>query len=131
MDDGWPRSRAYTGGTVAAWCIFLLTIWLLSWASAAGGWPREVLWGIAVALTASVAIQFVAAYRLIARQDEYVRAITGKRMILAAGLTITVAVLCGIAEQFLAAPDLPMWLVYPLFWGTFGLVSQFVRTSLP
>lgn len=131
MDDGWPRSRPYILGTAVAWVVFLFTVWLLSWASGPGGWPKSVLWLIATVLTASVAVQFLAAYRLIAAQDEYVRGITGKRMLIAAGLTITVAVFCGIAEQFLGARNLPMWLVYPLFWGTFGIVSQFVRTSLP
>ena len=78
-----------------------------------------------------MAIQFIAAYRLIARQDEYVRALTAKRIIAGTGLTITAAVLYGLAQQFLGAPSMPMWILYPLFWGLFGVVTPFVQDTRP
>lgn len=131
MDDGWPSSRPYVVNSLLMWGLFLLTIGLLSWGSQDGRLPTALLWVIAVALAASVAGQFAAAYRLIARQDEYVRGITAKRMIAAAGLTITLAVLWGVAEQFLGAPRAPIWLIYPFFWGAFGMVSPLIQTSLP
>lgn len=130
MDDGWPSSRPYVVASVANWGLFLLAIYLLSWSSGRG-WPVAALWAIAILLAGSVAGQFAAAYRLVARQDEYIRGITAKRMIAAAGLTITLAVLCGVAQQFLGVPTIPMWVVYPLFWGAFGLVTPFVRDSRP
>jgi hypothetical protein len=129
MDDGWPSSRPYVVGSLAMWVLFLGGIALLSWGSEGGRLPAAALWAVALVLAASVAGQFVAAYRLIARQDEYIRGITAKRMIAAAGLTITIAVLAGTAQQFLHAPRMPMWLVYPLFWGGFGMVTPFIRTS--
>src|SRR3982751_1490527 len=97
MDDGWPRSKTYIVGTVVMWLLFLSTIALLSWGSQEGRLPPWGLWTIALLHAASVAGQFVAAYRLIARQDEFIRAITVKRMIAATGLTITAAVLCGVS----------------------------------
>jgi len=131
MDDGWPSSRPYVLGSLAMWGLFLVTIFLLSWASGPGRWPPAALWAVALVHAGSVAAQFFAAYRLIARQDEYIRGITAKRMIAAAGLTITLAVLLGVAEQFLGAPDMPIWLIYPFFWGAFGIVTPLIRDSRP
>jgi len=131
MDVDWPVSRTYVAGSVAAWGLFLLAIYVLAWGSEAGRLPAGVLWTIAVAVAASVAVQFVAAYRLIARQDEYIRGITAKRIIAAAGLSITVAVFWGIADQFLGAPQLPVWILYPFFWGALGMVTPFIRDSRP
>ena len=131
MDDGWPSSRPYVIGSVLAWAGFLLAIWLLSWGSGEGALPVALLWAITVLIAASVAGQFVAAYRLIARQDEYVRAITARRMIAAAGLTITAAVLAGVAGQFLEFPSMPMWVVYPFFLGAFGMVTPLIGSTRP
>ena len=131
MNDGWPRSWPYTIGSVVNWGLFLFAVWLLAWGSGDGRLPAPALWAVALIVVLSVAIQFFAAYRLIARQDEYIRAITAKRIIAATGLTVTAAVSWGLAEQFLGAPLLPMWVVYPLFWGLFGAVSPLVRDSRP
>lgn len=129
MSDAWPSSPSYWFGTAANWAIFLLAVVLLTWASGPGGWSAPALGAVILLLVASVAGQFVAAYRLIARQDEFIRGITAKRMVAAAGLAITLAVLCGLAQQFLGMPHVPMWLIYPLFWGAFGMVTPFIRTS--
>jgi hypothetical protein len=131
MSDGWPESRSYVIATLALWGFFLLAIAALSWGSGRGQWPAAALWGLALVLAGSVAGQFMMAYRLITAQDEFIRGLTAKRMIGAAGVTITVAVLWGTAEQFIGARDLPMWVVYPLFWGAFGIVTPFIGTSKP
>jgi hypothetical protein len=132
MDDSaWPSSRRYLIGSLANWLLFLATIALLAWGSGEGRLPAGLLWVIALLHAASVAAQFFAAYRLIAAQDEFVRAITAKRIVAATGVTITAAVLCGVAVQFLGAPPVPMWVVYPFFWGAFGLVTSFIADSRP
>ncbi len=129
MDDGWPSSRPYVIGSVANWAMFLFALWLLTWGS--GRLPEPAQWAIVLLLTASVAAQFVAAYRLVARQDEFIRAINIKRIVAATGLTITAAVLTGLSEQFLGMPNVPMWVAYPLFWGLFGIVTPFIRDTRP
>jgi hypothetical protein len=128
VNDAWPWSRSYVLGSLANWALFLFALWLLAWGSS-GGLPPAARVAIVLLMTASVAAQFVAAYRLIARQDEFVRAITVKRIVAALGLTITVAVLAGLADQFLDLPEIPLWIVYPLFWGLFGVATPFVRDS--
>jgi hypothetical protein len=129
MDDGWPQSRPYLLSALGLWASFLLTIALMAWGKQQAHFPAPALWGLALLPAGSVALQFALAYRLIARQDEYIRAIIAKRMIAATGLTITVAVLAGVAMQFLGVPLVPIWLVYPVFWGAFGIVTPFIRTS--
>jgi hypothetical protein len=131
MSDGWPSSRPYVIGSTLMWMLFLLAIWLLAWGSEGDRLPLAARSAIALMLALSVAGQFIAAYRLIARQDEYVRGITAKRMIAAAGVTVTAAVLAGVAEQFLGLRDLPMWLVYPFYWGAFGTVTPFINHTRP
>ena len=129
MTDASPWSRRYAAGTLINWLGFLAAVWLLSWGSVDGRLPDAALWAVALAVAASVAAQFVAAYRAVAHQDEYIRGVTVKSMVAATGLTLTAAVLCGLAEQFLGAPALPMWIVYPLFWGLYGATTPFIASS--
>ena len=128
MDEDWP-SRSYAIGSVLNWLMFLGVVFVLTWGGAAGHLPYAARAALVLLLAVSVAAQFVVAYRSIAARDEFVRGLTFKRGIAAAGITITAAVLWGLGEQFLDAPHVPMWLVYPVFWGTFGIVSPFIRSS--
>lgn len=109
--------------------MFLAGVFLLSWASGDGRLPSQILWAVALVLAGTVAGQFVAAYRLVAAQDEYIRGITAKRGIAAAGVTLTAAVFWGLGQQFLRLPEVPMWVLYPFFWGAFGIVTPFIRSS--
>lgn len=84
---------------------------------------------LALVVVAPVIGQLWATLRLIEESDEFVRALMSKRMILAAGFAIAIASTWGFMESYADAPHLPAWLVYPLFWGCFGLVSPFVRNS--
>ena len=129
MDDGWPASRRYVIWSSANWLAFLAAVGFLTWGTAAGRLPDYVLWAIVLVVAGTVAAQFFAAYRLVAEQDEFIRGINAKRGIAAAGVTITVAVLWGLAQQFLAVPQVPMWVIYPFFWGAFGIVTPFIRSS--
>ena len=89
--------------------------------------PGAILLGLAVA--APVAGQIWATLALMRDSDEYVRALTAKRFILAAGAALAVFSAWGYVESYAALPHAPGWLVYPLFWLTYGLVSPFVRTT--
>ena len=129
MDPCWPRSPLYVVLSSANWLLFLAAVGFLTWGTEAGRLPVAAIVAILALVGLSVVGQFTAAYRLVAVQDEFVRGITAKRVIAAAGLTITVAVLCGLAQQFLGVPAVPMWVVYPFFWGAFGIVTPFIGSS--
>lgn len=129
MDPAWPESRTYVILSSLNWIAFLGAVLLLTWGTGAGWFPLAAVLAVVTLAALSVVGQFVAAYRLIAAQDEFVRGLTAKRALAAAGVTLAAAVFWGLAEQFLAAPNVPMWCLYPLFWGAFGLVTPFVQTS--
>lgn len=125
---GWPRSPAYLVTSLCLWLIFLAAIFGVTWGKY-NGWPDVALWALAAVPAVTVVIQTFMAYRLISKQDEFVRALTAKRMLGAIGATITVVVAYAPFQQLLGAPYLPAWLIYPLFWGLFGLVCLFIRNG--
>lgn len=129
MAEGWPSTRAYVIGSILNWLLFLAGLILLLVAQRGGFLTPWLGWPVVLVIAGSVLGQFIVAYRSIAAQDEYWRALIFKLGIAAAGVTISVAVLWGFADQFLGVPAFPMWIVYPLFWGVFGILSPLIRTS--
>jgi hypothetical protein len=129
MTADWPRSRTYVIGSSLNWLMFLAAVGFLTWGNGGQWLPDAAVWAIAGLAALSVVLQFAAAYRLVSAQDEFIRGITAKRVIAAAGLTIAAAVLWGLVQQFLDVPTVPLWVVYPLFWGAFGMVTPFIASS--
>lgn len=86
-------------------------------------------WLLALAVSAPVVGQIWATLSLMRDSDEFVRAVTAKQFIVASGLAMAIASVWGFGESYADAYHLPAWLIYPLFWGCFGLVSPFIRTS--
>jgi putative oxidoreductase len=127
MEVAWPSSARYAILSSANWLAFLAAVAFLTWGG--GDLPPAATLAIIGVVVASVVGQFAAAYRLVTAQDEFVRGITAKRVIAAAGLTISIAVLWGLGMQFLGWRAVPMWTVYPFFWGAFGMVTPFIRDS--
>ncbi|ESQ90795.1 hypothetical protein ABAC460_08165 [Asticcacaulis sp. AC460] len=122
----WPNTPAYTLTSIFLWVVFLAAVFGLHYGRAAG-WPEPALWLLALTPAATVLIQTLYAYNHIARQDEFIRAITAKRIIVATGLTIMAVVAWSCVGIFAPLPDVPMWLVYPLFWAVFGMVTPLVK----
>lgn len=86
-------------------------------------------WALALAVAAPVAGHVWAVLSYMGESDEFVRAITAKRFIVAAGAAIALFSAWGFAETFAGAPHAPGWLIYPLFWAAFGVTAPFIRTS--
>ena len=124
----WPASLGYRVTAVTLWVLFLAAIYALALARV-WGLPSWAIPALTAVPAATVVLQFVLAYRLIAAQDEFSRAVTAKRVLVAAGLTIAATVGVSVAEQFAGAPQVPMWLDYPLFWSIFVLVTPVIRDS--
>jgi hypothetical protein len=131
MDDGSPFSTRYVIWSSLNWVLFIAAVAFLTWGGDGGDLSVGLVWAIILFVAGTVAAQFYAAYRLVTVQDEFIRGLTAKRGIAATGVTITAAVLWGLVQQFLPAPSVPMWVVYPLFWGAFGMVTPLIRSSLP
>ena len=90
---------------------------------------RPGAWALALAVAAPVAGQIWATLMLMRDSDEYVRALTAKRFIVAAGVAMALFSAWGFGESYAEAPHVPGWMIYPLFWAAFGVVSPFVRTT--
>ncbi|GAA0645617.1 hypothetical protein [Brevundimonas lenta] len=86
-------------------------------------------WGLALAVSAPVVGQIWATLSFMNESDEFVRALIAKQFIIASGLAMAIASVWGFGESYAAAPHIPAWLIYPLFWACFGAVAPFIRTS--
>lgn len=87
--------------------------------------------GLALGLVvaAPVAGQIWATLALMGESDEFMRALLAKRFIVASGLAMAIACAWGFMESYGDAPHVPAWMIYPLFWALFGIVTPFIRTS--
>jgi putative oxidoreductase len=86
-------------------------------------------YGLALVVAAPVAGQMWATLALMHDADEFVRRLTANRFIAAAGAAITLFSAWGFMESYADAPHVEGWLIYPLFWACFGVISPFIRTS--
>lgn len=91
------------------------------------GTPARMLLGLAVA--APIAGQIWSTLAFMNEADEFMRTLTAKRFIVAAGLAFALFSGWGFMESYGDAPHAPGWMVYALFWGLYGLVTPFIRTS--
>lgn len=86
-------------------------------------------WILAAAVSAPVVGQIWATLSLMRESDEFVRGVTAKQFIVAAGLAMAVAAFWGFGESFAGAPHMQTWLIVPVFWALYGVVSPFIRSS--
>ena len=114
-------------GATGGWILFLACVYALV-IGRREGWPPAAMIALSLVPAITVALQFLAAYRRIAAQDEFVRALTAKRMIFAAAVSFTIVTAWSVGE-LAGLPHLPAWLVYPLFWGMLGLATPLIQRS--
>ena len=86
-------------------------------------------WALALTVSAPVIGQIWATLSLMRESDEFVRAVVAKQFILASGLAMALASVWGFGESYAAAPHVPAWIIYPLFWACFGVIAPFVKSS--
>ncbi|HEV7228548.1 hypothetical protein [Brevundimonas sp.] len=86
-------------------------------------------WVLAAAASAPIVGQIWATLGLMAESDEFVRELTARRFIAATGATMALATFWGFGESFADAPHVSAWMVYPIFWACFGVISPFIRST--
>lgn len=84
---------------------------------------------LGLAVAAPIAGHIWATLSLMNDSDEFVRALIARRFIVAAGLAMALLSGWGFLESYAAAPHAPGWLIYPLFWMAYGVVSPFIRST--
>lgn len=128
--DGTPAHRRYIVRTMAfsvpyvAICVAMMTTDAFDQVVGTPG-----AWWLAAVLSAPVIGQIWATLALMRESDEFVRGVTAKQFIVAAGLAMAVATFWGFGESFAGAPHMQTWLIVPLFWAMYGVVSPFIKTS--
>ena len=90
---------------------------------------KPAAWVLAAAVSGPVIGQIWATLALMRESDEFVRGVTAKQFIIAAGLALAFATFWGFGESFAGAPHMQTWLIVPIFWGLYGVVSPFIRSS--
>jgi putative oxidoreductase len=86
-------------------------------------------YGLGLAVAAPIAGQLWATLALMRDADEFVRALTAKRFIIASGVAMALFSAWGMVESYGDAPHVPGWGIYPLFWMCFAIAAPFVRTT--
>jgi putative oxidoreductase len=86
-------------------------------------------WGLSLAVAIPIAGQIWAVLALMREVDEFVRGVMAKRFIIASGLAMAALSTWGFLESYARTPHVPGWMIYPMFWAAYGLISPFVRTS--
>ncbi len=103
---------------------------LLAVAEVAGpGLSAPTSYAVAVAPALPIAGVVWSMLRFISRSDEFVRALTAKRYVVASGFVYALATAWGFLELYADAPDFPLYLLFPVFCGTLGVATLLVRTS--
>jgi hypothetical protein len=128
-DVPFPGGWRYSLGALAGWLLFLVLVVAAIWGRAQG-WPVPALVVLAVGPAIITGLQFHIAWRLVDRQDEYVRGLFARRMLVAGAASIVIAVGWSGLEA-VGAPHLPAWLLYPLIWGLFGVVAPLMSRTAP
>ena len=121
--------RDYAVGTMCWMAVYVVSLGLLSWLDHQYVMHPALLVCLALLPGLAVCGQLFVTLRLMARTDEFMRAMMAKRFIIAAGLTFAAATIWGFLETFADWPHLPLYVVYMAFWFFFGLVSPFVKSS--
>lgn len=127
---GTPAHRRYVIRTLAFMVPYVaINVAMMTTDALDGVMGKPAGWVLVAAVSAPVVGQIWATLSLMRESDEFVRGLTAKQFILAAGLAMAAATFWGFGESFAGAPHLPAWLIYPLFWGLYGLTSPFIRSS--
>jgi len=87
------------------------------------------LWAVAVVPALPIGGSIWVFLRYIEQVDEYVRAVTLKRFIVATGLTLFVCTAWGFLEENAGAHHFSLYLVYPVFWAFYGAASALYRSA--
>lgn len=84
-------------------------------------------WAFALAAAAPVLGHIASLLAYMRDADEFVRALMGRRLIVATGLSTAIVSAWGLMEVYAQAPHFPAVLFYPLLWASFGAAMPFVR----
>ncbi len=87
----------------------------------------KTLLAVLTALPIGGVIWAVARFMVDPDVDEFERMILTRSLLLSTALMLFFTAIWGFLENFAQAPDFPLYLMVPVFFGLFGIVQYFVR----
>lgn len=123
-----PQAKTYIIRTM----LFMGLYVLINAGAIAGlmdGLPTPARWVLTVLVSLPVAGQIWATLVMIRDSDEFIGAFLARQFILASGVAMALFSAWGFAESYAGAAHAPGWMIYPLFWVCFALVSPFARKA--
>ena len=127
--DGSPADRKYVIRTMA----FTIPYVAVNIAAIFGAFDEVIgkpaAWALATVVAAPILGWIWSILVLMHDSDEFMRALLAKRFIVSAGMAMAIASFWGFGESYANAPHIPNWMIFPLFWACFALVTPFVKTS--
>jgi hypothetical protein len=123
-----PPMRRYLARFVPAMLAYVGVLFGSLWSIRHLHPQGPLLWGVAVApaLPIVVAIAAMGLY-LVEETDEFLRTVLVQSMLWGIGAVMVFCTGWGFLENVELAPHLPVYLVFPMFCGSFGLAQPFVR----
>lgn len=89
--------------------------------------PEPVVWFLAALPGLMIGLVILAMARFIGETDEFNRMVHVRAGMIALGLTMFATTTWGFLEIFAEAPDMPLFLVLPIYMGFYGVSTFLVR----
>ena len=126
-----PAHRRYTWRVAAAMVAYLITLFAAEILIDDRGLGGPLAWVVALLPGLCVASVFWAIGRLLVEeQDEYLRSLMVRQMLVASGLALVVATIYGFLENYGLVPHIPAFYLSVLFFFGLGVGSVVNRLTL-
>jgi putative oxidoreductase len=124
-----PADKIYTRRAIVWSLVYVALVFALSSARKLH-WLEEP-WNWLTAWTPAIPIAGImwALLVFLRDSDEFVRAVTAKRLVIALAITQVLCTIWGFLEVYAGASHQEMYLVFPIFWLSLVAVPPFVRSS--
>lgn len=127
--DRTPADKTYTRRAIV-WSLVYIALVLALSSARRFHWLDEP-WNWVTAWTPAIPIAGImwALLVFLRDSDEFVRALTAKRIVIAVAISQVLCTIWGFLEVYAGASHQEMYLVFPIFWLSFVAVTPFVRSS--
>lgn len=131
MTETQQAHRRYVWRVAAAMGGYVLTLLLANYLIDDVGLTGAAAVAAVLLPALCVAAVFWALARLVIEEsDEYLRSLLVRQILVASGLTLTVATLWGFLEDFALAAHMPAWYIAPLFFFGLGVGALVNKLTL-
>jgi xanthosine utilization system XapX-like protein len=123
-----PAARRYLARFVPAMLAYVGMLFGSLWVIRNLDPQGPLLWALAIAPALPIiAVIAIMGLYLVEETDEFVRATLAQAMLWGIGITLAGCTAWGFLENADVVPHMPLYLVFPMFCGSFGLAQPFVR----